>query len=135
VGRSASGGKELVLSATAAPIGLMAAIAIPSFVKARSTSQKNACINNLRQLDAAKEQWALVERMTNGAPVDAAGVLQYIKGGTMPVCPQGGEYTLNPIGTDPECSIPGHTLGFGQPTRPVPPAARAPRSAPAPKQP
>src|SRR5579862_6544316 len=40
-------------------IGLLAAIAIPNFLKARSTSQQNACINNLRQIDAAKQQWAL----------------------------------------------------------------------------
>jgi prepilin-type N-terminal cleavage/methylation domain-containing protein len=40
-------------------IGLLAAIAIPNFLKARSTSQMNACINNLRQIDAAKQQWAL----------------------------------------------------------------------------
>ncbi len=40
-------------------IGLLAAIAIPNFLKARATSQQNACINNLRQIDAAKQQWAL----------------------------------------------------------------------------
>ena len=40
-------------------IGLLAAIAIPNFVRARSTSQMNACINNLRQVDSAKQQWAL----------------------------------------------------------------------------
>ena len=40
-------------------IGLLAAIAIPNFVKARATSQANACINNLRQIDGAAQQWAL----------------------------------------------------------------------------
>ena len=40
-------------------IGLLAVIAIPNFVKARTTAQKNACINNLRQIDSAKQQWAL----------------------------------------------------------------------------
>ncbi len=40
-------------------IGLLAAIAIPNFVKARQTAQTNACINNLRIIDAAKQQWAL----------------------------------------------------------------------------
>ena len=43
-------------------IGLLAAIAIPNFVKARTTSQTNACINNLRQIDGAKQQWALENR-------------------------------------------------------------------------
>ena len=46
-------------------IGLLAAIAIPNFVKARETAQKNACINNLRQIDGAKEQWALENKKTS----------------------------------------------------------------------
>ena len=48
-------------------IGLLAAIAIPNFVKARTTAQKNACINNLRQIDGAKEQWALETKQAPGA--------------------------------------------------------------------
>jgi prepilin-type N-terminal cleavage/methylation domain-containing protein len=48
-------------------IGLLAAIAIPNFVKARGTAQKNACINNLRQIDGAKEQWALENKKSSGA--------------------------------------------------------------------
>ena len=46
-------------------IGLLAAIAIPNFVKARATSQANGCINNLRQIDAAKQQWALENKMND----------------------------------------------------------------------
>ena len=45
-------------------IGLLAAIAIPNFVKSRSTAQMNTCINNLRQIDAAKQQWALEKGKT-----------------------------------------------------------------------
>src|SRR5947209_20468732 len=48
-------------------IGLLAAIAIPHFVRARTTSQKNACINNLRQIDGAKQQWALETKAAAGA--------------------------------------------------------------------
>ena len=51
-------------------IGLLAAIAIPNFLKARATSQQNACINNLRQIDAAKQQWALE---TGQAPTASSG--------------------------------------------------------------
>src|SRR2546425_3255499 len=52
-------------------IGLLAAIAIPNFVKARTTAQQNACINNLRQIDSAKQQWALETRQaTNATPVE-----------------------------------------------------------------
>ena len=46
-------------------IGLLAAIAIPNFVKARTTSQMNACINNLRLIDSSKQQWALEQRKTD----------------------------------------------------------------------
>ena len=110
-GTSSSGGREIAASVMIAPMGMMAAIAIPSFVKARSTSQKNACINNLRQLDSAKEQWALAEKKMTGDIPDEAGVLEYVKGG-MPTCPAGGTYTLNAISANPTCSMnhDGHRL-------------------------
>ena len=52
-------------------IGLLAAIAIPNFVRARATSQANACINNMRQIDAAVNEWALEQGKTTGAPLPA----------------------------------------------------------------
>ena len=93
-------------------IGLLAAIAIPNFVKARGTAQKNACINNLRQIDGAKEQWALENKKSAGSATDSAGVEAYIKGGA-PSCPGGGSYTYNAVDTLPTCSLgttAGHTL-------------------------
>ena len=48
-------------------IGLLAAIAIPSFIESRRTARQNACINNLRQTDSAKEQAALTYKRTAGA--------------------------------------------------------------------
>lgn len=59
-------------------IGLLAAIAIPNFVKARTTSQTNACINNLRQIDSAIQQWALETGAASGAAVTEANVAPYI---------------------------------------------------------
>ena len=88
-------------------IGMLAAIAIPSFVKARSTSQLNACINNMRMIDAAKEQWAMSTEADMGAPIDLAPVNQYIKGATSPMCPAQGAYTYHVVGQDPECSAHG----------------------------
>lgn len=93
-------------------IPMCAAISIPSFVKARTTSQQNACINNLRQIDSAKEQWALAEAKSDGDSVDIDAVNQYLKGGTTPVCPAGGSYTYNPIGINPTCNITGHELMY-----------------------
>ena len=54
----------LLAVGAAVPIGVLAGIAIPNFVKARQTAQKNACINNLRQIDGAKKQWALDNKKT-----------------------------------------------------------------------
>ena len=54
-------------------IGLLAAIAIPNFLRARSTSQQNACINNLRQIDGAIQQWALETGQAATATVSTPG--------------------------------------------------------------
>jgi prepilin-type N-terminal cleavage/methylation domain-containing protein len=100
-------------------IGLLAAIAIPNFVKARATSQANACINNLRQIDAAANQWALENHQTTGATVSYPSALTpYIKlnaAGSIPGCPAGGTYAVATLGTTPQvtCSLantvtPGH---------------------------
>jgi prepilin-type N-terminal cleavage/methylation domain-containing protein len=92
-------------------IGLLAAIAIPNFVKARTTAQKNACINNLRQLDGAKEQWALENKKTAADSPnmdDLVGTDKYIK--VTPTCPANGSYTLNNMATKPVCSVSDHTL-------------------------
>src|SRR6188474_1055841 len=74
-------------------IGLLAAIAIPNFVRARTTAQTNACINNLRQIDGAKQQWAL-ETKQNGVatPVDTdiGPYLGRAGSTTNVVCPAGG---------------------------------------------
>ena len=90
-------------------IGLLAAIAIPNFVKARTTAQKNACINNLRQIDGAKEQWALEKKQAPGAAINQTEVDQYIKGGT-PTCPSSGTYTYNAVDTAPACDVAEHVL-------------------------
>jgi hypothetical protein len=71
---------------------------------------RNACINNLRQIDGAKEQWALEHNKKKGAAVTEADIAEYIKGNRLPVCPQGGHYTLGKTGEIPTCSIPGHSL-------------------------
>jgi len=91
-----------------ASIVFLAAIAVPSFVKARETSQRNVCINNMRQIDSAKEQAALVNRIDSGADITAEDISDYIKGGYDNMkCVKGGSYTINPVGQDPECSVHG----------------------------
>ena len=76
-------------------IGLLAAIAIPNFVKARATSQSNACINNMRQIDSAIQQYALEAKLSGSSAVDSGALGQYIKGNAVPVCPAGEKaYTI-----------------------------------------
>ncbi|MCX6924537.1 MAG: type II secretion system protein, partial [Verrucomicrobia bacterium] len=70
-------------------IGLLASIAVPNFVKARTTAQMNACISNLRQIDGAIQQWALDTKQDDTAAVTAANVLPYLKNAV--VCPSGGK--------------------------------------------
>ena len=93
-------------------IGLLAAIAIPNFVKARQTAQKNACINNLRQIDGAKEQWALETKATTNAAVADSAITDYIKGGITNAksCPAGGAVVVNNVGTNPTCTVALHQL-------------------------
>ena len=85
-------------------IGLLAAIAIPNFMKSRTASQATTCLNNLRQIDHAKEQWASQVGAAQGAAVDRAEVNEFIAQGE-PGCPVRNsrpyEYTV--IGVHPLC--------------------------------
>ena len=85
-------------------IGLLAAIAIPNFIKSRKRAAMTGCINNLRQIDSAKAQWALETKQNPSAlPTDADlfGLGLYLK--QKPNCPGGGLYTLDFINTPPSC--------------------------------
>src|SRR5215831_4262309 len=94
-------------------IGLLAAIAIPNFVKARTTSQTNACINNLRQLDGAKQQWALEQKQLSTATPTSGDIQPYLGRGTTgayPSCPANGNYTIGTCAVAPTCDVTGHSL-------------------------
>ena len=70
-------------------IGLLAAIAIPNFARARTTSQANACLNNLRQIDSVIQQWALETNKRSDDAPDAAEFADYLRGRVLPTCPTG----------------------------------------------
>jgi hypothetical protein len=81
--------------------------------EANAVLERNACINNLRQIDAAKQQWALEKNKTEAAVPTVQDIAPYLKldaNGNIPGCPSGGTYTLNAVGELPSCSIPGHVL-------------------------
>jgi|GEM_PF-290435 len=85
--------------------GILTAIAVPGFLRARDNARLRACQENLMKLDSAKEQWALENNKSNGAEVkmeDLIGEDKYIL--RRPVCPRGGTYTLGVIGEYPKCS-------------------------------
>jgi prepilin-type N-terminal cleavage/methylation domain-containing protein len=94
-------------------IGLLAAIAIPNFVKARTQSQTNACINNLRQIDSGKEQCALEYKLSGSTSITVASVNAYIKGNTTPTCPAAGTYTYQNLGSNPTCGVTNHVMPQG----------------------
>jgi len=103
-------------------IGLLAAVAIPNYIKARTYAQKNICVNNLKKMAAAKIQAAFELRWgdnagpgTLGNPYYKDTVSQYLQSGTRPVCPTGVDCYFNAISEDPTCTsgLPGHKFTAG----------------------
>jgi len=94
-------------------IGLLAAIAIPNFIRARTTSQTNTCIDNLRMIDAAKQQWALEQGQGGTALPQGTDIQPYLGrgGGVLPTCPIDSQasfttsYTMENCLTPPLCQI------------------------------
>lgn len=104
-------GSGNVLAASAVIPGLLAGIAVPNFIKARETSQKNTCINNLRLIDGAKQQWALEKNKKETDTPTWDDIQPYLgRGKTSLHCPNGGQYTIGAVGQQPTCSVAGHVL-------------------------
>jgi general secretion pathway protein G len=90
-------------------IGILMAIAVPNFVQARTSSRQSTCIANLKQIDSAKEQWAMDQHKNAGDLPDTTDLAPtYIK--SFPSCPSSGVYAINGVGTDPTCTVAGHVL-------------------------
>ena len=97
-------------------IGLLAAIAIPNFIKARETARKNTCINNLRLIDGAIQQWALEngKNSTDSVKAYISSLTPYLgRGGTGKIngtasgavkCPSGGTYDMTTVNAKPTCN-------------------------------
>lgn len=92
-------------------IGILAVIVIPSYIKYRAQAAQSVCIQSLTKIEAVKQTWGLEARRTTGdqpSDDDLFGPMGYMR--TKPVCPSGGDYTINPIGENATCSFAGHTL-------------------------
>jgi hypothetical protein len=103
------GGLLALLLAGVIIIGIFA---IPNSVR-HTRSPSLACISNLRQIDGAKQTWALKNKADSNATPTWDNIQPYLgcgKAEPLPKCPQGGIYTLGNLQTAPKCSIKGHAL-------------------------
>jgi prepilin-type N-terminal cleavage/methylation domain-containing protein len=87
-------------------IGLLASIAVPNFVKARTTAQQKACISNLHQIDGAIQQWATDLNKAAGQTVAYSDISSYLKNSV--ACPSGGttfedSYSITTVDATPTC--------------------------------
>jgi prepilin-type N-terminal cleavage/methylation domain-containing protein len=115
INSSRSAGFTLVeIMIVVAIIGLLATIAIPNFVRARLKAQESACINNLKQIDGAKQTWALENRASQTSVPALSNIQPYLgrgTAGTAPTCPADAansfatSYSLNDLQTTPTCLI------------------------------
>ena len=92
-------------------IGIILAIAVPAFIRARENSRGRACQENLAKIDGSKEQYGLEFKLANGAAITMGELIQpggvnigegYLK--KEPICPAGGAYTVGNLGENPTCS-------------------------------
>lgn len=75
----------------------------------KQLTAKELCLNNLRQIQGAKKQWAIYERKASDdtpSETDLFGVVKFIK--AEPYCPEGGEYKIGKVSEHPTCSHQGH---------------------------
>jgi len=96
-------------------IAILVSLALPSWMNARTRAQTRTCVTNLRQINQAKEMYALATRSQTGSAVDMNDLVpDYLQ--EEPFCPagNGASYTVNPIGTPPVCptGLPNHTFDW-----------------------
>ena len=107
--RRISGKEKAIISiAVATYCPFIIVILVPDFVAAEYQGCENPCVNNLRQLQAAKEEWALENGETNGTFVTVGDITPYVqldRNGNIPKCPEGGTYILGRVGEDVRCSL------------------------------
>jgi ABC-type proline/glycine betaine transport system substrate-binding protein len=96
-----------------AAVVVVAARVVPAFLRARNTVASNACVMHLRQIEGAKQQWAVENHKTTNDVPTWNDLRSYVgrSPGQVLTCPEGGTYTLGRVGEPPRCSIGGtHTL-------------------------
>jgi hypothetical protein len=77
---------------------------------ADAETQRAACLNNLREIAAAKQKWVEATQVERGSLADLKEIIPYLPNGKLPFCPSGGSYQINRVGGPPVCSYAGHVL-------------------------
>ena len=103
--------KSIIAVGAVGLMAVVAAVVLPNLPRARTDRNSNACVNNLRWIDGATQQWAVENgKTTNDLPI-WSDVRPYLsRDGKMPTCPRGGRYALGRRDKPPTCSYPGHVL-------------------------
>jgi hypothetical protein len=109
----------VAIAVVAAIAVVILAVAIPDFIRARSTSASNFYVNSLRQIEAAKNEWALENSKTNNDTPTWSELSPYLGDGEFTnfystngvvIRPKGGIYTIGRVDEQPSCFIDGHTV-------------------------
>lgn len=110
--RSCAGFTLAEIMIVVAIIGLLSAIAVPNFAKARRSARVKACIGNLKAIEAAKHLWAFENHKVGTVVPTPSDITPYLSDKRMPLCPGGGTYRIKRIDKNPSCSLwaTGHTL-------------------------
>jgi prepilin-type N-terminal cleavage/methylation domain-containing protein len=93
-------------------IGVLLAVAVPAWAKSRNSARVKVCISNLRQVYAAKLQWAIEAKKIDDDIPRTTDLVPYLRGGLMPGCPIDGTFRIRRVSKYPTCSFYpiGHTL-------------------------
>jgi hypothetical protein len=102
---NARGFTILEVTILAAIIGLLAAIAVPSFLHARGRAARDLCIHNLGKIDLAKNAWALEKGVLTSIEPDPEDLKRFFSRETMPACPAGGDYEVGLLYEPPFCTL------------------------------
>ena len=110
-GASRNGFTLVEIMIVVAIMGLLVSLALPNFIKTRTQAQKNICLENLAQLESAKQIWGVENGKAEGDEAtddEMFGPYSYMK--QRPYCPGGGVYDLTRIGENATCTEAGHVL-------------------------